>query len=179
MFEARSRLGKFGITGDEALSPLGSLSGGQRVRVSLTAITWDSPHVLLLDEPTNHLDEASTDALASAVRAFQGAVVAVSHNRSFLAACCSDLWVAEEGQVLVFRSDSHADFPALFQDYTATIAQSPSVTQALADVGGGASDVLASALARQASARAARGGANSFEALMARAAGDPSPSCDR
>ena len=152
---------------------MGVLSGGQRVRVSLTAITWDAPHVLLLDEPTNHLDEASTAALASAVRAFQGAVVVVSHKRSFLAACCSDLWVAEEGQVLVFRSDSHAEFPALFEDYTATIARSPSVTLALADAGGGAPGVLASALARQESARSG-GGGNSFEALMARAAGAPS-----
>lgn len=49
--EARAKLGKFGITGGAALLPLKSLSGGQRVRVSLASITWDSPDVLLLDEP--------------------------------------------------------------------------------------------------------------------------------
>lgn len=51
--DARARLGKFSITGATAVQPMKSLSGGQRVRVSLASITWDSPDVLLLDEPVS------------------------------------------------------------------------------------------------------------------------------
>jgi ATPase subunit of ABC transporter with duplicated ATPase domains len=54
-FDARARLGKFSITGGAAMLPMKSLSGGQRVRVSLASITWDSPDVLLLDEPVSEL----------------------------------------------------------------------------------------------------------------------------
>ena len=95
--EARARLGKFGITGTTALQPMSSLSGGQKARVSLTAITWSAPHVLLLDEPTNHLDMSALTALADALRAFDGAVVLISHNRAFVTAVCNELWTLDAG----------------------------------------------------------------------------------
>ena len=75
--DARARLGKFGISGTTALQLMSSLSGGQKARVSLTALTWSDPHILLLDEPTNHLDMSALTALAEALRAFDGAVVLV------------------------------------------------------------------------------------------------------
>lgn len=53
--EARSALGKFGLSGKFALQPMGTLSGGQKVRVSLAMVTWYHPQILLLDEPTNHM----------------------------------------------------------------------------------------------------------------------------
>ena len=119
--EARAHLGKFGISGDAALRPMNSLSGGQRVRVSLTSITWDSPDVLLLDEPTNHCDMSALDALAAALKEFPGAVAVVSHNRSFLTACCNELWVIENKRLQVERpppNDVSPDaFAKLFSDY--------------------------------------------------------------
>lgn len=118
-FEARSRLGKFGISGSASLQSISSLSGGQRVRVSLTCITWHASHLLLLDEPTNHLDQPSIMALAAALRHFQGAIITVSHNRDFLAACCEDLWVLHGGQLMVFQSTEHVMFTDILSDYIA------------------------------------------------------------
>jgi len=112
--EARSKLGKFGIA-STAKVPLKRLSGGQKARLSLAALTWQEPHLLLLDEPTNHLDMPALDALAAAVEAFQGAVVVVSHNRAFLSACCNQLWTIEaEKQLRVYEN---ADFNVLFAAY--------------------------------------------------------------
>ena len=119
--EARSRLGKFGLGGPSALLPMRSLSGGQKTRVSLTAITWDGPHLLVLDEPTNHLDTNALDALAAALRAFEGGVVLVSHNRAFCAAFCKELWVVEKGGVRMMRGEGEDSFPELFSAYTSSV----------------------------------------------------------
>ena len=130
--EARSRLGKFGLGGNFAVMPMERLSGGQKVRVSLAAITWGAPHLLIMDEPTNHLDGEALDALADALRAFAGAVVLISHNRAFCASFCRDLWVVEKGGVKV-RSDGVGGgdneaaaaeaFAALFSQYSADVAR--------------------------------------------------------
>mmetsp|Transcript_8841 Transcript_8841/g.15914 ORF Transcript_8841/g.15914 Transcript_8841/m.15914 type:complete len:305 (-) Transcript_8841:85-999(-) len=107
--EARSRLGKFSLKGKDALGPLGTLSGGQKTRVCLTSVTWDSPHVLILDEPTNHLDASALRSLAIALRDFDGGVVLVSHNRAFCGAFCRDLWVLEDGCVTQHHGSTAAD----------------------------------------------------------------------
>ncbi|KAJ8601215.1 hypothetical protein CTAYLR_003285 [Chrysophaeum taylorii] len=112
--EARSKLGKFGLVGQVAKLPLRKLSGGQKARLSLAALTWESPHLLLMDEPTNHLDVYALDALAAALETFPGAVVVVSHNRSFLAACCNELWEVSRKKLHVHRD---ADFSELFAAY--------------------------------------------------------------
>ncbi len=120
--DARKALGKFGISGPTALLPIRALSGGQKVRVSLTSITWDSPHLLVLDEPTNHLDVYALDALAEALRSFEGGVVVVSHNRAFCSAFCKELYVIDEGTIthqlrLENESDPQSSFATLFANY--------------------------------------------------------------
>ncbi|KAG7095360.1 hypothetical protein E1B28_006119 [Marasmius oreades] len=81
--EARAALASMGLTG-RAVSdiPIKKLSGGQKVRVALVQILHPStPHLLVLDEVTTHLDSESVVALAKELRAFEGAVVIVSHDR--------------------------------------------------------------------------------------------------
>lgn len=63
---------------------IGSLSGGERGRLSIAAVLAAEPRLLFLDEPTNHLDLATTEKLEDILRGFQGAAVIVSHDRAFL-----------------------------------------------------------------------------------------------
>ncbi|GAA3369892.1 ABC-F family ATP-binding cassette domain-containing protein [Streptomyces antimycoticus] len=70
---------------------LGSLSGGQRGRLALTALLVRRPSALLLDEPTNHLDDGAAAFLEEQIRGLPGIVVIASHDRAFLDAVCTDL----------------------------------------------------------------------------------------
>lgn len=100
--ERRNLLARFGITGDTALRPTRTLSGGQRSRVALARLAALDANFLILDEPTNHLDLWSRDALEQALRKFEGTVLCVSHDRYFLNQVCDHLLVFESDRVLVF-----------------------------------------------------------------------------
>ncbi|KAI9758165.1 MAG: hypothetical protein M4579_003139 [Chaenotheca gracillima] len=85
--EVRGLLGSFGLAGRVASDvPIAKLSGGQLVRLALARIVWDHPHLLVLDEITTHLDFYSVIALAKALRAFNGALMLVSHDRFLIKA---------------------------------------------------------------------------------------------
>lgn len=71
---------------------LGSLSGGQKVKVALAAAMWNCPHIVILDEPTNYLDRESLGALTGAIQEFGGGVVIISHNSEFTGAVCPEVW---------------------------------------------------------------------------------------
>lgn len=72
--------------------PIGSLSGGQKVKVVLGSALWNCPHILILDEPTNYLDRESLGALARAIRIFDGGVVMITHNSQFCDNLCPIVW---------------------------------------------------------------------------------------
>jgi ATPase subunit of ABC transporter with duplicated ATPase domains len=95
--EARKYLGRFGLSGDLALNPIGVLSGGQKSRLAFAELAWRTPHILLLDEPTNHLDLETIEALAMAINAFDGGVVFVTHDERLIELCSDELWVVNKG----------------------------------------------------------------------------------
>ncbi|TAJ30398.1 ABC-F family ATP-binding cassette domain-containing protein [Bosea sp. (in: a-proteobacteria)] len=83
----RAALAGFLFRADAALQTVGTLSGGQMLRAGLACILGGlrPPALLLLDEPTNHLDLASVEAIEAGLAAYDGALVAVSHDERFLA----------------------------------------------------------------------------------------------
>jgi elongation factor 3 len=84
---------------------IGQLSGGQKVKVVLSAAMWGQPHVVILDEPTNYLDRDSLAALALAIKDFGGGVVIISHNRDFVDEVCKTLWFMVDGKLEVEGED--------------------------------------------------------------------------
>jgi ATPase subunit of ABC transporter with duplicated ATPase domains len=80
----RSLLGAFQFSGDEVEKKIRSLSGGERSRLVMARMLFDPPNFLVLDEPTNHLDLATKEMLVEALRDFEGTMLFVSHDRTFL-----------------------------------------------------------------------------------------------
>lgn len=113
--EMRSFLGKFQIQGNDALKPMGLLSGGQKSRVAFAALAFKKPHILIIDEGSNHLSTDAVDALIEAVKDFGGGILVVSHDSHFVSHTCSELWVVENGKA--------TRFPGTFQEYKAYTAE--------------------------------------------------------
>jgi ATPase subunit of ABC transporter with duplicated ATPase domains len=81
----RCALAKFMFRADAALQEVGTLSGGQRLRAGLACVLGVAPPpLLILDEPTNHLDVDAIEALEAGLRAYDGALLVVSHDETFL-----------------------------------------------------------------------------------------------
>nr|WP_314262240.1 ABC-F family ATP-binding cassette domain-containing protein [uncultured Devosia sp.] len=82
----RALAGAFGFSGDEIEKKCRVLSGGEKARLVMAMMLFDPPNFLVLDEPTNHLDIATKEMLITALSAFEGTMLFVSHDRHFLAA---------------------------------------------------------------------------------------------
>lgn len=82
--EAEEILISFGFSKRQHRQRIGTMSGGEKSRLALVRIVIKAPHVLLLDEPTNHLDLLTVVALSDALKAFQGGVLLVSHDRRLI-----------------------------------------------------------------------------------------------
>ena len=82
----RALAGCFGFSGDEIEKKCRVLSGGEKARLVMAKLLFDSPNFLVLDEPTNHLDIATKEMLITALAQYEGTMLFVSHDRHFLAA---------------------------------------------------------------------------------------------
>ena len=97
--KARALLGRFLFSGEEAEKPLEGLSGGERRRLSLAILVHSGANFLVIDEPTNHLDLESREALEDALRAFDGTLLLVSHDRALLDAVGTRTIAIEEREL--------------------------------------------------------------------------------
>jgi ATP-binding cassette, subfamily F, member 3 len=101
--KAQSLLGRFLFSGWEAHEkPVTALSGGERRRLALAVLVASGANFLVLDEPTNHLDLESREALESALEAFPGTVLLVSHDRALLDAVARRTYAVEDGTLRAY-----------------------------------------------------------------------------
>ncbi len=131
---ARSLLGRFLFSGEEAEKPLEALSGGERQRLSLAILVQSGSNVLILDEPTNHLDVESREALEDALAQFTGSLLLISHDRALLDAVGTRTVAFEDAtlhsyvggwpEYLRVREERAADEAAAKQAATAARVQS-------------------------------------------------------
>jgi ATP-binding cassette subfamily F protein 3 len=90
--EARSFLSKFLFKGDDVFIPVGSLSYGERSRLSLARLVATGCNLLMLDEPINHLDILARSRFEQALKAFEGSLLAVVHDRYFIQGFATHIW---------------------------------------------------------------------------------------
>jgi len=103
--EMRKVIGRYGITGKAQTAPIKQLSDGQKCRVVFAWLSWQMPHMLLLDEPTNHLDMETIDALADAIKNYEGGVILVSHDFRLIDQVANDIWICENQKVTKWEGD--------------------------------------------------------------------------
>ena len=109
-------LGAFMFGGEASEKRVKVLSGGERSRLAMIRLLLEPVNLLILDEPTNHLDMPSKDVLKEAIKAFDGTVIVVSHDREFLDGLVSKVYefgggrVKEHlGGIYDYLSSRHAD----------------------------------------------------------------------
>ena len=95
----RDILGAFMFGGEASEKKVKVLSGGERSRLAMIRLLLEPCNLLILDEPTNHLDMHSKDVLKDALKAFDGTVICVSHDRDFLDGLVEKVYEFGGGQV--------------------------------------------------------------------------------
>jgi ATPase subunit of ABC transporter with duplicated ATPase domains len=110
----RGLLGAFQFSGDEVEKKVRALSGGEKSRLVMARMLLNPPNFLVLDEPTNHLDLATKDMLVQALSDFEGTMLFVSHDRSFLRGLSNR--VLELGGESGTDATPHA-FPGTYVEY--------------------------------------------------------------
>lgn len=95
--EIRNDLGAFLFSGDDVFKKVSMLSGGEKVRLALCKLLKKRPNFLILDEPTNHMDIVGKETLEKMLKAYEGTILFVSHDRYFIKEISNKLLVFENG----------------------------------------------------------------------------------
>lgn len=103
--QLRDQLARFGLKGEIVFQKVSSLSGGERNKVALARISMLNVNVLILDEPTNHLDLWACAALEQALRAYEGTILFVSHDRYFIDQVATRVLTFEGERVCTFEGN--------------------------------------------------------------------------
>jgi ATPase subunit of ABC transporter with duplicated ATPase domains len=114
----RSLAGAFQFSGDDVDKKIRALSGGEKSRLSMARMLYDPPNFLVLDEPTNHLDLATKEMLVEKLKDFEGTMIFVSHDRTFLRGLGT--------KVLELGGESGTDrvprvYPGTYNEYVASL----------------------------------------------------------
>jgi ATPase subunit of ABC transporter with duplicated ATPase domains len=114
MGSLRTLAGAFQFSGDDVDKKIRALSGGEKSRLAMARMLYNPPNFLVLDEPTNHLDLATKEMLVEALKEFEGTMIFVSHDRTFLRGLAS--------RVLELGGDSGTDrsplvYPGSYVEY--------------------------------------------------------------
>lgn len=105
----RGVCGAFLFSGADVEKPVAVLSGGERARVCLAKILVQPGNFIVMDEPTNHLDIISSEVLIDALTEFQGTLLFVSHNQSFVNRLATKIWD--------IRDQSIVEYPGTLAEY--------------------------------------------------------------
>lgn len=103
------------FSGEDIYKKVKVLSGGEKSRVALGQILLKRSPVLLLDEPTNHLDFETVEALTEALRDYEGTIIVVSHDRSFIGRVSSQILEIDNGRVEIY--------PGTYDEYVWSVQQ--------------------------------------------------------
>jgi len=105
----RGNLGMVLFSGDDVKKSVGSLSGGESARLVFCKLSVTKPNVLILDEPTNHLDLEAIEALVEGLKAYDGTLIFVSHDRWFVSQLAN--------RILEISPKGINDFPGTYEEY--------------------------------------------------------------
>ncbi len=105
----RSYLGRVLFSGSDAEKDVRYLSGGEVARLVLAKLMLEQPNVLILDEPTNHLDIEAVEAMVEGLKAYEGTLIFVSHDRWFVSQLAT--------RILELKPQGYFDFPGDFAEY--------------------------------------------------------------
>ncbi|MGD9162995.1 MAG: ATP-binding cassette domain-containing protein, partial [Desulfobacteraceae bacterium] len=105
----RGICGAFLFSGEDVDKPVKVLSGGEKARVALAKILIKPGNLLIMDEPTNHLDLISSEILIDALDKYDGTLLFVSHNQSFINRLATKIWDIREGHII--------EYPGTLKEY--------------------------------------------------------------
>ncbi len=107
--EIRGVLARFLFKAEDVFKKVEVLSGGEKARLTFAKLMLEDLNLLILDEPTNHLDAASREVLEDAILNYDGTVMAVSHDRYFLAKLAT--------RIIDMRPDGYTDYKGTYEEY--------------------------------------------------------------